>query len=539
MPSTKLETKAVLTAFAVSGGAALIYEVIWTRALSIVLGSTVYALSTMLSTFMGGLAIGAFLGGKLSDRCKNHLFLFGLCELGIGVLGLTSIPLIYAMPRVYLGIFRKFHLYPSVFFAVQIAMCAVVMLLPTMLMGATFPFVTRKITENLAEMGRKVGDAYSINTIGAVIGSLAVGFYLIPTFGIKGAAIFAAVLNLLVGGTMVVLGRRRRGILFFALPVFILVSLWSKNAYLETNMVNFYLMNRALDNRPFDAIVGFEQEKWKQIFFEEHPEGTVKAYKTNDGHLVLQVGGKVEGTDTRDITNTLLLAYLPIAAHPSPRNFLNIGLGAGVTLGAAKGAIPEVDVVEINPGVINAVAIHGESGVLDGVNMVVNDARNYLLTTDKTYDIISSEPSYPTESGVANLFTKEFYEIAATKLRNGGVYCQWLPYYVLTKNDVAMVLKTFTAVFPHAFLWKISESSDLIVLGSKQPFEVSADDIKRAVARLNKTDTPLQFSLSRTPSQLPEELARFDVSLNTDDHPMLEYRVIKNFLNGSLSDHNH
>lgn len=382
MANTRRETRVVLTAFAVSGGAALIYEVVWTRAMSIVLGSTVYALSTMLSTFMGGLALGAYLGGKLSDRGKNLLFLFGLCELGIGVLGLTSIPVIYAMPRVYLDIFRRFHLYPSVFFAIQIAMCAAVMLIPTTLMGATFPFVTRKITENMAEMGRKVGDAYSINTIGAVIGSMAVGFYLIPTFGIKGAALFAAVLNLLVGGTMVVLGRRGRAIIFFAVPAFIVVSLWSKNAYLETNMVNFYLMNRALDNRPFEAIVGFEHENWKQVFFEEHPEGSVKAYRTNDGKLVLQVGGKVEGTDARDITNTLLLAYLPIAAHPSSRNFLTIGLGAGVTLGAAKETIPEVDVVEINPGVINAVGLHGKSGVFDGVKMVVNDARNYLLTTD-------------------------------------------------------------------------------------------------------------------------------------------------------------
>ena len=120
--SPLIETRVILAAFLFSGAAALIYEVIWTRTLSLVLGSTVYALSTMLSTFMAGLAIGAYFGGKISDRGGNLVLYFGLCELGIAVSGLASIPLIYALPSAYLALYRSLHLYPVLFFTVQILM---------------------------------------------------------------------------------------------------------------------------------------------------------------------------------------------------------------------------------------------------------------------------------------------------------------------------------------------------------------------------------------------------------------------------------
>src|SRR5512133_3338039 len=105
---TLREQRILLLGFFLSGASALMYEVIWTRALSLVLGSTVYAMSTMLSTFLGGLAVGSYLGGQFSDRTDNHVVAFGLCELVIGVCGLASIPLIYRLPAVYLAVFRSF-----------------------------------------------------------------------------------------------------------------------------------------------------------------------------------------------------------------------------------------------------------------------------------------------------------------------------------------------------------------------------------------------------------------------------------------------
>lgn len=535
----KKETTAVLLAFFVSGAAALIYEVIWTRALSLVLGSTVYAMSTMLSTFMAGLAIGSYCGGKLSDRDGNLLFFFAVCELGIGVCGLASIPLIYRLPAVYLHIYREFHLYPPVYFTVQILLCAAVMLVPTTLMGATFPLVSRRITVSLAEMGKKVGDAYSVNTVGAVIGSLAVGFFLIPTFGIKGASVFAASLNLLIGVTMLLIARKGMvKALLTALPLFGITGAWNGNSRLETSLVNFYGASREIDAGSFRELVDRMRSNQKEVFYEEYPQGPVRAFKDRTGSLLLQVGGKVEGTATLDVPNTVLLAYLPIASHPAPKNFLTIGLGAGVTLAAAKEQVKEADLVEINPGVLKAVRLHGKPGLLDGVNIIVNDARNYLLTTDKKYDIISSEPSYPTEFEVASLFTRDFFEIAAGKLNRNGIYCQWLPYYILSTDDVTTMIRTFSMVFPNACLWKIPQSRDLILIGSMEPFSFMPDEIRERVGKINNHRYPLNFILSRGQEQVAEIARKAEFPINCDDKPILEFSAVNNMLLGDVSEKN-
>jgi len=122
-----------------------------------------------------------------------------------------------------------------------------------------------------------------------------------------------------------------------------------------------------------------------------------------------------------DMVNTLLLAYLPIASHKGPESFLVIGLGAGVILSDAKQYIKDMNLVEINKGVLEAVSKYGPRGLLSDVNVTVNDARNFLLLSDRKFDIISSEPSYPTESSVSNLFTRKFYALASSKLNQGGI----------------------------------------------------------------------------------------------------------------------
>lgn len=523
----------VLTAFAISGASALVYEVVWTRALSLVLGSTVYAISTMLATFMAGLAIGSFFGGRLSDRRSDHLFLFALCELGIGVCGMVSVPLIYQLPALYLAIYRSFHLQPQLFFLLQAALCAMVMLVPTILMGATFPIVSRYVTRGAEQIGEGVGSAYFVNTVGAVIGSVAAGFFLIPTAGVKGTTFTAAMLNIFAGTAMLILSKRRSRMVMLFIPAFICSGWLLVVAEAKAGMLNFYSAMRYADNKlPFRAISEIDRERWQELSYGEYAEGPVKAFRYVDGSLVLQVGGKTEGTSLNDLPNTVLLAYLPLATHPAPRTFLTIGLGAGVTLKAAREHLRDVDLVEINPGVVEAVRQFGTPGLLDNLNIISNDARNYLLTTGKRYDIISSEPSYPTESAVANLFTRDFFEIAASRLAEGGVYCQWLPYYVLSNDDVTMMVKTFASVFPHTYIWKVSKSMDLIMVGSRSQGTVTPDEIMARVTGLNSNHYLLEYHLSKTPAEVKEIAALADVPMNTDDRPLLEYAVINNMLMG-------
>lgn len=376
----KILNKLILGAFFLSGLAALMYEVIWTRALSLVLGSTVYAMSIILSTFMAGLAIGSLWGGRLSDRTDRHLRVFGICELVIGGFGIITIPIIYKMPELYLAIYRMFHLSPKLFMFTQMLLCSSVMLIPTVMMGITFPLVSRIITDSFAELGEKVGRAYFYNTIGAVVGSLLAGFVAIPMLGIKGAALSTSIINVVIGLALIVLSRGALPKIAGLIVVPLVVGVyWNINASQSSFTVNYYSAYKQLNKLPFEAIVGIEKEENHLVFSGEYPEGDVKAFKQNNGSLLLQVGGKIEGTSVHDMDNTLLLAYLPLASNPDPKDFLVIGLGAGVTLGAAKDQGQRVDLVEINPGVVEAVSKVGKPGLLDGINIIQNDASELPL----------------------------------------------------------------------------------------------------------------------------------------------------------------
>lgn len=168
------------------------------RALSLVLGSTTYALSTMLASFMAGLTIGGYLGGLWADRSKQPAFIFGLLEAGIAIFGLITFILIKNLSPVYAWVFYNFHLSFSSFSFTQFFLSFVVMLIPTTLMGATFPLVLKARAKGLIDLGRETGDAYSINNLGAILGSLSAGFILIPIVGITKTNVIAAGLNMIV-----------------------------------------------------------------------------------------------------------------------------------------------------------------------------------------------------------------------------------------------------------------------------------------------------------------------------------------------------
>ena len=200
----------LLFGFFLSGMAALIYEVVWIRPLSLIFGSTIYAVSTMLAAFMAGLALGSFILSKYADRLKNPLYTFSLLEIGIGVYGLLIIWFFNLLPYPYLWIWNNFNLSFGVFSFVQFILCFLVLLIPTTLMGATWPVVNKAYIKNIGVIGKGTGTLYSVNSVGAIIGSWAAGFILIPWLGIKGSTIFAAMLNLIVGMIIFFISKTRQ-----------------------------------------------------------------------------------------------------------------------------------------------------------------------------------------------------------------------------------------------------------------------------------------------------------------------------------------
>ena len=182
----------VLIAFALSGMAALIYEVAWTRPLQLIFGSTIYAVSTILTTFFIGFALGSYLFRNLADNVKNPLLLFAFLEIVIGLYGLIAIYLFKILPQTYLYLAEM----PGLQF-VQFFLLFLILIIPTTLFGATWP-VVNKIYSNLESIGKDAGRLYSFNSFGSFIGSLATGFILIPILGITSTSLVAASINVII-----------------------------------------------------------------------------------------------------------------------------------------------------------------------------------------------------------------------------------------------------------------------------------------------------------------------------------------------------
>ncbi len=312
------QRRIVVIAFAFSGTAALMYEVLWTRELSLVFGSTVYAVSMMLAAFMSGLSLGAWLGGKWADKSKNLLVLFGKLEFGIAVFGLLSIPLVQVLPTVYFYIYDAVRPGFLMFFVFQMLLSFLIMLVPTTFMGATFPVVSKVNTAALDELGTDVGNVYSINTLGSIAGSLLAGFLLIPLIGVKATTFVAAALNLIVSGAMFYVagklpGRRLVTVGLVGLAGAVAFGLVSQQ---EAFAHSFY---RIGDFATFE-----EYEEYRDsivtTYFADDVHGRVVVFETSDGERHLQNSGKVEGSTQELDRQTTSLSRCCLSPLPrSPR----------------------------------------------------------------------------------------------------------------------------------------------------------------------------------------------------------------------------
>jgi len=189
---TKSMKKLLLWAFLISGMAALIYEIAWTRPLQLIFGSTIYAVSTILTTFFIGFALGSFLFRNIADKAKNPTLLFSKLEFGIGIYGIIILYLFAILPSIYLSIIDL----PGFQF-IQFILLFLVLIIPATLFGATWP-VVNKAYSDLHSLGKDTAILYSFNSFGAFLGPIAAGFILIPLIGIKSTSIFAAFLNILI-----------------------------------------------------------------------------------------------------------------------------------------------------------------------------------------------------------------------------------------------------------------------------------------------------------------------------------------------------
>ncbi|MDQ2997978.1 MAG: fused MFS/spermidine synthase, partial [Chloroflexota bacterium] len=449
----------VLWGFALSGFAALGYEVVWTRLLSIFSLGAVFSFTIMLTTFLVGLALGGALMARRVDRVARPLVLFGTLELGIGVAAILMLFAFAKLPTLLASLSATDTFGKLVY--VEFVAAALTMLVPTLLMGATFPVAarlygagTRSVASGADEaaetVGARVGQLYALNTLGAALGAAAAGFVLIPILGLQRAALTLALVNLALGAAVLLqttpLPRRRLG------------------GALALALVAALLL-------PPGIYLGFrEGTPPSLVFYREGVDATVAVFDVPDPPLKISfVNGRSEvPTDKYSMNAFYLLGHLPPLLRPHAQSALMISFGNGIASGAmSRHSIPRIQAVELVAEQVAAAQFYRQEnrGVLDypGLQITIEDGRNYLMRSDEQFDIITADATHPVNSSSWALFTREFYGLVQQRLASDGVFVQWLPFHDLSSQDFRDIVKTFKSVFPHTSLWYTGGTHSFLV----------------------------------------------------------------------------
>jgi spermidine synthase len=460
-----------------SGFAGLMYEVSYAQGITLIIGSSTYATSIVLATFLIGLGIGSLFAKRIMKYWRSSLLYFYV-ELSIAIAGASFIPIMKAMDNVYPAIYLlgfdnvySFNMFLLVFtFAILI--------IPTFFMGLTFPIFSDLVVRSKS-IGSDVGRVFSVNTMGGVFGAFMAGYIFIPKLGLEYTLIIAAACNLVVALTVLIIyaGDFRRlipNIVLISSAVALLVLLsYQKIDHFTTGL--YYTMSNYDSRSEFEDKIADIRKKQNILFADFGLYGSIVIQETDSNNLVLRVNGKIDASThiIGDVPTQLLLGYIPMLLHPNPKEVAVVGLGSGITASAVCNFnINEVDVFEINPLVaeVNHYFNRYNRSILDNekVNLILADARNYMLASGKSYDVIISEPSNPWLAGEGFLFTKEYYQIARDKLNKDGVFLQWIGAYDFSVRDFKIMLNTINAVFPYIQIWSDRAGSDMYIIASME-----------------------------------------------------------------------
>jgi spermidine synthase len=535
-------------AAALSGFAALVYEVTWTRLLAMTLGPTTYAFATMAASFIAGIALGSSLGIRLARRSAGVALWLGAMLVATAVSTMLAawftasyLPLLIARDVATHNEFGSLFLR-------QVLTIVLVLLPASVSLGATFTLALATGSTGVDSAARQTARIYTANTLGAVAGALTAGFLLVPRFGLQATFLYASGLLLAAGTVIAALSaghstkRRlnaRTALPFLAGGVLTViafgVSEWDRD--LISSGAYKYPRQILVDDLESSLRAGHLE------YYREGAAGTVSVRRLA-GSRSLAIDGKVDASNGGDMLTQRLLGLLPTLLHPEPRDALVIGLGSGVTADAvlASGDVRHLDIVEISPEVVAASAYFSRENhdVLSrpAVRLLVGDGRSHLRLSARQYDVIVSEPSNPWMAGVAALFTREFFEAARARLRSRGIFCQWSHTYEIAERDLQSIVRTFASVFPHATMWLVGEG-DLLLIGSVAPGideRVSAvadraqdGSVPRLLADLGVPPSAAPFVLLSMFAGGPRELALFGsgAEIQTDDRMSLEFTAAR------------
>jgi spermidine synthase len=490
-------SRRALFAAGLAGLISMALEVCWMRLAAALVGPSIYAFSMVLAVFLAGVAGGAALGRRLRHPATLPVALgmLGVSAL-LGAFSWGQAPVLLAAAYPVVG--------PGGMGLVELLLAVLTMGGAPVASGVVF---ARALDEAGGDDDAATGGLYGVNTLLGVVGSAGAGLWLIPTLGVQGATGAAAAL----AGLGAALLSRKPGWLAAPLVLWALLPAWDGKLY----AVGVYSrVSDLADHRP-EAVRRFAEEGWTLRSYQDGLSAAVAVGKSDrSGNLWLSINGKVDASTGDDMPTQLLSGQLPARLSARPQRVFLVGLASGVTAGAvlAEPGVEALTVVELEPEVVAASrlfdAVSGAPLEDPRVTLLVEDARAVLSRAGPKFDVIISEPSNPWITGVSNLFTLEYWRLGAARLSDGGVFCQWVQLYGLAPSELRTLVRTFTAVFPQAWLYETLPGADALLIG-----------------RLGDGPAP---PIEPIPPRLgPAGLKRLSVGgqLNTDDRPWVELRA--------------
>jgi len=540
----------LLCAF-VSGFVTISAQVAWTRMLTMIIGSSTYAFSIVVALFLLGLSGGAYVIARrnLSGKLRKTVL---KVELATAFSLFLSLVVVNLIPGLLIATGLRLHIGSwGGLLTLQIISVALLILLPAFLMGMVMPLVLVWAgTDSKSQSVRLVGRSYAVNTIGAIVGAFGAGFVLIPRFSTRFTILFAAALCVIVGGFAYqpkVDARDRdlhravaAGLTLVLIVVLFLVAPRMNLANLSIGAYDSLVRVLAKSRGGVDD--GSVQQRGPEIhellMYEEGPTSTVSVRKDWD-ITSMAINGRTNASDREDMPTQVMLGQMPLLLAPNLKKALVVGYATGVTAGAMlQSPIESLECVELEAATVDGSRFfeHVNNHPLDDprLHLIIDDARTYLRVTPTRYDIIVSEPSHPWVPGVANLFTREFFQLGHDRLNDDGIFVQWLQIYQLSTDSLRSVLATFHQTFPHVLVFRVEgawKGKDLLLVGSKTPLtldrikdRISDPRISAELARVNiKTEADVRAWYVCDETQLAPAVA--GAVINTDDNMHIETTV--------------
>lgn len=521
--------RGVLPLIAISGFAALAYEVVWTRILALITFNTVQAFTAMLATFLVGIALGGALYPRLLDRQRRPWAWFAGLQLGIGAYALV-IPLLFGTLATY---FYRYQLEGAAhgattqgFLARQFLLAGLVMLPPTLLMGASLPLACRIYATGTGRRASAAGDVYSSNTLGAIAGSAFTGLIFVPVLGLKGALLLAVALNATAALAATWFAAPRPG----------------RRAWSVAGVVPVALLLVAFHGQVDVTFTNVVRQDREILFHDEDVTGVVEVYE-KDSYRYLAINRlHIEGSNRpQAVYLQRKQGYLPLLLHEDPRSVLEIGVGSGIgfTPVALDDRVERAEVVEISPGVVRAVSYFSKENhdVLahPKVHVHIEDGRNYLLLTPNKYDLIILGLFTTYQSHVGYLFTQELYRLCRNRLRPGGMLWQWIALSELPLENLKVIISTLRSVYRHVYVWE--KGAYVALLGADRPLVVDLARLRQRLARTCHADDLAHHELDDAYAFLttfvmgPDRVPEFTegAPLNTEDRLYIEFSDVNVF----------